>query len=89
MTGLTTGQTYHFRSKAHNLHGWGALSSQLTVVSSAVPDQPAQATVEIVNQNIKIEWVEPFDNHASINGYIVTIGETASEVFTEEADYCE
>ena len=75
--------------KAHNLHGWGALSSELSIVSSAVPAKPAQATVEIVNQNIEIKWVAPFDNYAAITGYIVTIGETQSEIFTEEADYCE
>jgi hypothetical protein len=38
VTGLTTGQTYLFRSKAHNTHGWGDLSSELTVVSSGLAD---------------------------------------------------
>lgn len=49
---LTTGETYHFRSKAHNQHGWGEMSNELTVLSSGVPEQPAAAIVTIVNRNV-------------------------------------
>jgi hypothetical protein len=38
LSGLTVGTTYLLRASAQNIHGWGANSNTLTVVSSAVPD---------------------------------------------------
>lgn len=51
---LVIGQTYKFRTKAHNINGWGLLSDSLTIISSSVPDKPLPVDVSLVNQNVEI-----------------------------------
>lgn len=75
VTGLTIGETYHFRSKAQNIHGFGDLSPELTVISSGVPAMPTSAVVTIVNQNVQISWSAPVDNYGAITSYMTSIAE--------------
>jgi hypothetical protein len=59
------------------------------VLATNVPEQPSPATVSIQNQNIKITWTAPFDNHADITSYHVSIAESGTEIYREELVYCE
>ena len=51
-SGITGGNSYQFRLRAHNIHGWGTYSSVLTVTASGVPAQPAAVTTTLSNQDV-------------------------------------
>jgi hypothetical protein len=79
----------HFRAKAHNIHGWGELSDQLTEVASSMPDQGLSPVITIEDLNVKISWTAPNDNYAQITSYVVRIAHESSETFEEETTYCD
>jgi hypothetical protein len=79
----------HYRVKAHNIHGWGAFSEPLTVISSSMPDQPTAPTITIEDLSAKIAWIEPNYNYGSVTSYIIKIAAEASDVFTEELVNCD
>ena len=88
--GLTTGQTYRFRFRAHNMHGWGELSADLVIVSSGVPAKPLAASVTIVNLNVLVEWTAPFDNYGQITKYKTAFAlHSSTETFVEETEHCD
>jgi hypothetical protein len=73
LSGLTVSTTYLLRASAQSVHGWGANSDTLTVVSSAVPNQPLAVTSEIVNLDVKLNWQAPESNFAAITSYVTRI----------------
>jgi hypothetical protein len=79
----------HFRTKAHNIHGWGELSDSLTVVASSMPEQGLSPLITIVDLNVKISWTAPNDNYDQISSYIVKIAHGGLETFEEETTYCD
>jgi len=79
--GLATGQTYRFRLKAHNMHGWGDLSAELIIVSSGVPAKPLAASVTIVNLDVLVEWTAPFDNYGQITNYKTAFALHSTDTF--------
>jgi hypothetical protein len=74
VSGLVVGNTYVLRAQAHNIQGWGAYSPLLTVVSSAIPDNPLPAASSIINLDVEISWYTPDDNYSPITSYIIKIG---------------
>jgi hypothetical protein len=87
-TGLAAGVTHTFRLRAANLHGWGAYSSEVPVVVSGVPDKPAAPTTELESLHVKISWVAPTDNFATITAYKIRI-ENAAGTILEESTHCD
>lgn len=63
---LNGGQTYGFRVRAHNIHGWGLRSDELNEIASGLPEQPDPIIVQIVNLNVVFTWSEPVYNYAAI-----------------------
>lgn len=74
-TGVVAGQSYQFRIRALNIHGWGSFSPVLTIVASSKPDQMATVTTSIDSSTgkLKILWVEPEDNYNTITAYKIEI----------------
>ena len=81
------GQTFEFRVRARNVHGWSSFSSTLSVIASGKPDQPAAPVTELSNQDIKISWTIPTSNYATISAYRIQI-QNAFGTYLEESTYC-
>ena len=87
-SGVTAGQPYKFRVRAHNVHGWGPYSELWTVVAAAAPEAPTAAVTSIENTFVKIYWDEPAASSATIDGYEVYIA-AANGTFINEKTYCD
>lgn len=74
--------------RAHNLHGWGAYSSEVVIFATSVPDQPAAVTTTRVNSDIEIQWVAPFNNYESIDAYLVAV-KSAGGTFEVDTTNCD
>ena len=86
--GVNPGQSYQFRVRAHNNHGWGSYSPSFTIVAASTPDAPNTATTTIENQFVRISWNEPSSNSAALDGYEVSIAH-ANSSFIIESTYCD
>ena len=58
-------------------------------VVSGVPDQPDAPIVQIINLDVKVQWTEPNDNHATVTAYEVTLAHSDGTTFTAETQYCD
>lgn len=74
-TGLTAGNSYSFRVRAYNVHGWGPFSSVATIKAASFPSQPSPPTVTLNNILVMISWNDPYANSGTINGYKVFISD--------------
>ena len=72
-TGIVGGNTYKFRLRARNIHGWSPASSELTAIASGPPDPPAAPTTSLSSLNVRIQWVPPNDNYGGITAYEISI----------------
>ncbi len=60
---IVPGKTYRFRVRAHNVHGWSASYSTVTLVlASEMPAKPNPIKTEINNKFVRISWTEYIDN---------------------------
>lgn len=75
------------RVRARNIHNWSPSSTVLTIVASGIPAQPAAIATELLNSDVKISWVAPTNNHATISAYRVKI-EAVNSTMYEELTYC-
>jgi hypothetical protein len=73
LTTVQAGATYKFRVQAHNIHGWGPTSPELSVITSGVPTKPAAIVVSIENLEVKLKWVKPSENFNAITKYEILI----------------
>lgn len=103
MTGLTANTYYTLRARSLNEHGWSATwnplytevvqewdeSSYFTVITAIKPDQPAQVTTSLVNLNIRIDWLHPFNNYQDIEKYEIQIQDSTGTTFTSNTQYCD
>lgn len=86
--GVTGGESYNFRVRASNTHGWGDYSSELTVLASGVPDQPSSPTTVLDSLEVVISWIAPGDNYGGITAYEISILDSTDTAITE-ATYCD
>lgn len=87
-TGLVGGASYLFRVRAKNTHGWGAYSSELSVLVSGVPDQPSAPTTALSNLDVRVSWTAPGANFGGITAYELAIEDTNGARVTEST-YCD
>jgi hypothetical protein len=87
-TGLTTGETYTFRLRAANLHGWGTYSTEVPIVVSGVPDKPAAPSTALVSLHVNVSWTAPADNSATITAYRIKIKNSVG-TYLEETTNCD
>ena len=85
---LTGGTTYRFKVRAHNIHGWGLWSDEVSEITSGLPDTPSPLNVHIVNLDVNFSWTAPNSNFAAIIAYQITIGQSDGSTFTEQIQYC-
>jgi autonomous glycyl radical cofactor GrcA len=63
-----------FRYRVKNIFGFSTGYSPVATIKSAKrPEKPASITTSISGQNVKIDWVTPFDNYDSITRFEIEI----------------
>lgn len=77
VSGLTPNTVYTFRCRSLNEHGWStewnALYTEVVrewnedtyfeVITAIKPAQPVEVVTSLINLNIRVKWVHPFDNY--------------------------
>ena len=72
---ITVGETYLFRFKAKNIHGWSPWSDELALVAASVPTkvEPAAVTFNEAT-DVRISWTQPADaGGVPITEYTISI----------------
>jgi hypothetical protein len=83
------GNSYRFRVRAHNNHGWAAAwSAETVVVAASTPDAPTAVVTSIENIYVRIYWDEPSGNSAALDGYDVYIAKSDGTMRLEST-YCD
>jgi hypothetical protein len=86
-SGVVAGESYSFRLRAKNVHGWGAYSMVESTVPMNTPAQMSAASTEIDNVYVKVKWEAPDDRGSEITAYRVKV--LASDGLTLiESDLC-
>jgi hypothetical protein len=57
-TGLNEGETYQFRYRGVNVHGIGAISTIVKILTADVPVQLASVTTVMSSANVVISWLD-------------------------------
>ncbi len=60
VAGFTSGESYQFKYRAQNIHGWGDYSSILTVVAMSEPSTPDAVTTSLDGTGVRFTWTEPY-----------------------------
>jgi hypothetical protein len=85
---LVLGNTYKFKLRAQNIHGWSVDSDILTVMHSFVTVKPNPPTIIMENLFVKIAWVEPSDlRAAAVTAYRIKIKDSTG-VYREDTINC-
>ena len=79
--GLTNGEPYTFRVRAHNTAGWGDWSQpSAPVTPDVIPGRPNSPTVQFGDGQLQVNWTEPANDGSAITGYELEIGGGLSAV---------
>lgn len=88
-TGLTAGTSYTFRVRAQNSFDWGTYSDSVIITASTVPDVISSAvTTTLIGSDVKIVWVAPTSNGATITAYQIVILQSDGTTYSESS-YCD
>ena len=85
VTGLTNGQTYHFRVLATNAVGNSAPSNVDTIIPTATPTVPEQVTGLTTTEGdgeVTLSWTQPHDGGSAIIAYTIEYSDDAGNTFT-------
>lgn len=88
VSGLTGGATYLFKVRAKNIYGYGAFSSELTIVPSDVPDQVSIPTTALSTTSVIISWAAPDAHSAPIDYYEISFLK-ADGTYGQDATNCD
>ena len=57
------GETYEFKIRAANIHGWGAFSTALKIKAAGIPSQVSTpvTSIDAATGHVKIQWTAPHD----------------------------
>jgi hypothetical protein len=71
---LTEGQTYTFRYRVRNIHGWSPdPSPEVEIMAAEKPSAPVTPTTELQGTSAAITWVAPSENGSPILSYLIEI----------------
>lgn len=88
-TAVTAGVLYTFRYRVKNLFGFStSYSPEANVLAADKPDAPAAAATTIVGVNVRISWVQPSTNGATLISYSIQIADAAG-TWKEDSTYCD
>lgn len=89
MTGITGGSTYKFRVRAKNLYGWGAFSSETSIMASQQPDPVPSIDTANVDTKVIITWAAPMTNYADLLSYTLQVLNSNRKDYADANSYCD
>lgn len=72
-TGLIEGTTYVYKVKARTVFDLSDYSNTVSILAADIPYQVSAPTTSISGDNVKIDWVAPFNNGDPISSYTISI----------------
>lgn len=86
---LTEGQTYTFRYRVKNIHGWSPeYSPEVEIMAAEKPSAPATPTTGIQGTSAAITWVAPSANGSPILSYLIEI-QGSDGSWNQDTVYCD
>lgn len=74
VTSLTEGQSYTFRYRLENIHGWSTgYSPEVEIMAAETPSAPGTAVTALSGTSVAITWVTPAENGSPILSYDIEI----------------
>jgi hypothetical protein len=61
-SGISSGLTYRFRYRVHNVHGWGDFSPIGSILAAVIPEATGAPETTIEDTNLKISWSAPLNS---------------------------
>jgi len=87
LTAVTAGETYSFRYRVKNIHGWSAgYSPEVQIMAAAVPDAPAAPGTSLTGALVTVTWAAPAANGAALQSYVVELQGKAGGWHLETTD---
>jgi len=84
---LAPGQTYTFRYRVKNIHGWSAgYSPEVQIMAASKPSAPAAPSTTLVGSTVTVAWGAPAANGAPILSYVIEIQDSAGGWQLETTD---
>ena len=89
-TTIVPGESYSFRVRAANIHGFGEFSDTVVIKAAGIADQvlTVVTSIDSVTGGVIIDWVAPHDGSESITEYLIEIANTDDETFFEDTTDC-
>lgn len=86
---LTGGQTYTFRYRVRNIHGWSPdYSPEIAIMAAEKPSAPAAPTTALSGTSAAITWVAPSENGSPILSYLIEI-QGSDGTWHQDTVYCD
>lgn len=84
-------ETYLFRIRAANVHGYGLFSVPVLIQAAGIPRQPQVpfTSIDLTTQGLKIQWAVPDNNGAQISFYVVQVQNQAASAFETDLTNCD
>jgi hypothetical protein len=83
INGLSSGMIYRFKYRLDNIHGWSIdYSPEIEVKTLIEPLQVTGVTTEVIVEEVRISWTEPYSGGVGVEITSYTI-----EVMTEDGSY--
>ena len=85
---IDVGETYLFRYRARNVHGWGEFSDNLEFIAASIPDVPTTVVTSNEGTDIKIVWDDASYNGGSPLLYFRVLLKKQDDTFAEDTIHC-
>jgi hypothetical protein len=90
INGLSSGETYRFKYRSDNIHGWSTdYSPEIDVKTLIKPTKITGVTTLVLGSDVRISWTEPYHGGVGIEltSYIIQVmTETGSYISDAECD---
>ena len=84
---IQVGQTYKFRYRAKNVHGWGPFSDSLNLIAARVANAADPVVTSNEGTHVKLSWTEPdYDGGTYLTGFKVKIKTKAGDLVEDLVD---
>eukprot|EP00347_Sterkiella_histriomuscorum_P011727 403371340 len=88
---LTIGQSYQFKVRARNIHGWGIFSDIKTIQAASAPSQILSVSTQIdpATGGIKVSWLPAYSNGDPITAYKIEFANYQNTLWYTNITYCD
>ena len=87
---VVPGESYSFKIRAANIHGFGDFSSVVSIKAAGIPSkvETVVTSIDPATGGVKIDWETPHDGQQSITDYMITIANQSGSLMIEDWNNC-